>query len=49
MKTQGTELYAINPTTGAIITVGCPTSIDGIDTSIEQLETTCLNSLGALS
>ena len=45
MKTQGTELYAINPTTGAVITVGCPTSIDGIDTSIDQLETTCLNSL----
>jgi len=45
MKTQGTDLYAINPDTGAVITVGCPTSIDGIDTSIDQLETTCLNSL----
>ena len=44
MKTQGTNLYAIDPTSGALITVGCPTSIDGIDTSIEQLETTCLSS-----
>ena len=44
MKTQGTNLYAIDPTNGALITVGCPTSIDGIDTSIEQLETTCLSS-----
>lgn|SRR5690606_22768423 len=45
MKTQGTDLYAIDPADGSLITVGCPTSIDGIDTSIEQLETTCLNSL----
>lgn len=45
MKTQGTDLYTIDPDSGALITVGCPTSIDGIDTSIEQLETTCLNSL----
>ena len=32
MKTQGTELYAIDPDNGALIVVGCPTSIDGIDT-----------------
>lgn len=44
MKTQGTELFAIDPDNGALIVVGCPTSIDGIDTSIEQLETTCLSS-----
>lgn len=44
MKTQGTDLYTIDPDTGQLITVGCPTSIDGIDTSIDQLETTCLNS-----
>lgn len=45
MKTQGTDLYTIDPADGSVIVVGCPTSIDGIDTSIEQLETTCLNSL----
>lgn len=45
MKTQGTDLYAIDPADGSVLTVGCPTSIDGIDTTIEQLETTCLNSL----
>lgn len=44
MKTQGTNLYAIDPADGSVIVVGCPTSIDGIDTSIEQIETTCLNS-----
>ena len=45
MKTQGTDLYTIDPDDGSLIVVGCPTSIEGIDTSIEQLETTCLNSL----
>lgn len=44
MKTQGTNLYAIDPADGSVIVVGCPTSIDGIDTSIDQIETTCLNS-----
>lgn len=41
-RTQGTDLYAIDPDTGEIIDVGCVTSIDGIDSTIEQLETTCL-------
>lgn len=45
MKSQGTDLYAIDPADGSLIVVGCPTSIDGIDTTLEQLETTCLNSL----
>ena len=45
MKAQGTELYAIDPADGSVIVVGCPTSIDGIDTSVDQNETTCLNSL----
>jgi len=45
VKTQGTQLFAIDPDTGDVITVGCPTSIDGIDTAIEQIETTCLDSL----
>lgn len=41
-RTQGTDLYAIDPDTGEIIDVGCVTSIDGIDTTVEQLEITCL-------
>jgi len=44
MKTQGTDLYAIDPRDGSLIDVGCVTSIDGIDSSIDQIETTCLNS-----
>lgn len=48
IATQGTQLYFIDPTGGVggntptVSLVGCVTSIDGIDTSIEQLETTCL-------
>ena len=42
IKTQGTDLYAVDPLTGELIIVGCVTSIDGIDTTVEQVETTCL-------
>jgi hypothetical protein len=42
IETQGTTLYTIDPDTETLIEVGCVTSIDGIDTSIEQIETTCL-------
>jgi hypothetical protein len=45
MKTQGTELYTIDPEDGTIIDIGCVTSIDGIDTTIEQNEVTCLQDL----
>lgn len=42
-RTQGTDLYAIDPASPTVvIVVGCVTSIDGIDTAVEQVETTCL-------
>lgn len=41
-KTQGTKLYVIDPQNGNVLTVGCATSIDGIDSQLDQLETTCL-------
>lgn len=41
-KTQGTHLYTIDPANDQILTVGCVINIDGIDTTIEQIETTCL-------
>lgn len=44
VRTQGTNLYVIDPDDCSVITVGCPTSIDGIDTSVDQIETTCLDS-----
>lgn len=40
---QGTDLFTIDPDTGLLLDVGCITSIDGIDTAIDQIETTCLN------
>lgn len=45
IKTQGTYLYAVDPADESLITVGCVTSIDGVDTTNEQIETTCLESL----
>lgn len=44
IKTQGTYLYTIDPADESLLTVGCVTSIDGVDTTNEQIETTCLES-----
>lgn len=44
LKTQGTDFYAIDPRDNSLIDIGCVTSLDGIDSSIDQIETTCLNS-----
>lgn len=45
IRSQGTDLYTIDPATGELLDVGCITSLDGIDTAIDQIETTCLNNL----
>lgn len=42
IKTQNTDMYAIDPETGTLLEIGCVTSIEGIDTTVEQVETTCL-------
>lgn len=44
VKTQGTSLYFIDPDTDTVQDVGCVTQIDGIDSSRDQIETTCLTS-----
>ncbi len=44
IKTQGSMLYVIDPADDSVLIVGCVTSIDGIDTTLDQLETTCLES-----
>lgn len=44
VKTQGTDLFAIDPRDNSLIDVGCVTSLDGIDSARDQIETTCLNS-----
>lgn len=45
VKTQGTVFFALVPQTGELLDIGCVTAIDGIDTTTEQIETTCLNAL----
>src|SRR6056297_2941262 len=45
IEAQGTKLYAVDPADESLIEVGCVTSIDGIDTTVEQIETTCLDDL----
>ena len=42
VKTQGTRLYVIDPADESVIEVGCITNLDGIDTTNEQIEVTCL-------
>lgn len=45
MKAQGTELYFLDPDDCSVVTVGCPTSITGLDSTVDQNETTCLSSM----
>lgn len=41
-KAQGTQLYTIDPADNSVLRIVCVTSIEGIDTQVEQVETTCL-------
>jgi hypothetical protein len=45
IKTQGTELYVINPlnTDPELLKFACPTGISGIGGAADQLEDTCLD------
>ena len=40
--TKGTVLYTIDPANDSVLIVGCVTSIEGIDTTLPQKQTTCL-------
>src|SRR6188474_1862068 len=42
MKAQGSQLYTIDPADDSLLIIDCVISIDGIDTAIDQMETTCL-------
>src|SRR5690606_19370792 len=44
MRTAGTELFFLDPDDCSVVQVGCPTSITGLDSTVDQLETTCLES-----
>lgn len=45
MKSQGAELYYIDPDSSQVVVVGCITEVTGIDSTIEQNEVTCLSDL----
>ena len=44
IKTQGTQLYFIDPVDDGITTVGCVTGVTGLTAARDQIETTCLDS-----
>lgn len=44
VKTQGTELYFLDPEDGSVVEVGCVTTITGLTAARDQIETTCLDS-----
>lgn len=43
VKTQGTELYFIDPDDGSIVNVGCVTQLTGAGATRDQIEDTCLS------
>lgn len=45
IKTQGTYLWTIDPADESLLAVACITSLDGVDSTNEQIETTCLQDL----
>lgn len=42
LKTQGTNLFLIDPDGNVVVAVACVTSIDGLDMTRSQIDTTCL-------
>lgn len=42
IKTQGTNLYVIDPYDNSVIVASCVTTLSGISASRDQIETTCL-------
>ena len=45
LRTAGTQLYYIDPADGQIQTITCVTSINGLDTTLDQIDVTCLEDL----
>ena len=45
IRTQGSELYFIDPDTFDVVEVGCVTTLTGLTAARDQIETTCLDSL----
>lgn len=43
IKTQGTEVFFVNPTGLALVKLNCPTAVSGLGGPADQIETTCLD------
>lgn len=46
VKSQGTDLYFIDPDDNSVNEVGCVTVLNGLSAARDQIETTCLSSDG---
>jgi hypothetical protein len=44
VKTQGSDLYFVDPHDNDVVKVGCVTQISGINAARDQIEVTCLDS-----
>lgn len=45
VRTQGTDLFFLDPDTDQVMDVGCVTSIDGVDSARDQIDRTCLKNV----
>lgn len=43
IKTQGTQIYLINPDDESVVEVGCPTGADISGRTTDEIDTTCLS------
>lgn len=43
IKTQGTELFFIDPNTNLVVKLACPTGVTGFGGPSDQIDTTCLD------
>lgn len=43
IKSQGTELFFVNPTNNNVIKLACPTGVQGLGGPADRIETTCLD------
>lgn len=43
IKSQGTELFAVNPTGNVVLKFACPTGVQGLGGPSDRIETTCLD------
>lgn len=43
IKSQGTELFIVDPVDNAVIKLACPTGINGLGGPSDRIETTCLD------